>query len=134
MSTLLTKTTRKGKTIAVTLTQDDDRDQISIKVDDEPVELDEEATTGRPLSMGPKLEKDMGLEPRAVSFGTAALTAREYAAMNRAWSEQSPRYRADVAYNLAEPPSPRLKTGTPVRTLPHLAEDGPSLPQQGTVG
>ena len=55
------------------------------------------------MSLGPKLEKDMGLEPGAVSFGTAALTAMEYAAMNRAWSEQSPRYRADAAYNLAEP-------------------------------
>ena len=103
MSTFSTKTTRKGKAIVVTLTQDDDRDRISITVDGEPLELDVEASAGRPVSLGPKIEKNMGLEPGAVSFGTAALTAREYTAMNQAWSEQSPKYRADAAYNLAEP-------------------------------
>ena len=103
MSPLLTKTTRKGNAIAVTLTQNDDRDRISITVDGEPVEPDEEARAGRPISLGPKLEKNMGLEPGAVSFGTAVLTAREYGAMNRAWSEQSPRYRADAACHLNEP-------------------------------
>ena len=36
----------------------------------------------------------MGLEPGALTFGTTVLTAREYEEMNRAWSEQSPRYRA----------------------------------------
>ena len=38
-STLLTKTTRRGKTIVVTLTQDDDRDRISVTFDGEPLEL-----------------------------------------------------------------------------------------------
>ena len=103
MSTFSTKTTRKGKTIVVTLTQDDDRDQISLTVDGEPLSLDENSSAGRPVSVGPKIEKNMGLESGPVSFGTTVLTAREYAAMNQAWSEQSPRYRADAAYNLAEP-------------------------------
>ncbi len=118
MSTLLTKTTRKGKTVVVTLTQDDDRDRIYITVDSEPLELDENASAGRPVSMGPKIEKNMGLESGAVSFGTAVLTAKEYEAMNRAWSEQSPRYRSDASFGGQpnHPDLPRLKTGTTVRT------------------
>ena len=94
MSTLLTKTTRRGKTIVVTLTQEEDGDRISITVDGEPVELDEAAGAGSPVELGPKTEKNMGLQPGAVSFGTTVLTSKEYEEMNQAWSEQSPRYRA----------------------------------------
>ena len=101
----------------MTLTQDDDRNRISITVDGKPLELDENASVGRPVSVGPKIEKNMGLESGAVSFGTAVLTAREYEAMNRAWSEQSPRYRSDASFggHPNHPDFPRLKTGTPVR-------------------
>lgn len=53
MSTFSTKTTRKGKAIAETLTQNDDRDPISITVDGEPVGLDEGARASRPVSLGP---------------------------------------------------------------------------------
>ena len=103
MSIPLAKTTRKGKAIVVTLTQDDDRDRISVTVDSESLELDEEASAGRPVSLGPKIKKNMVLEPGAVSFGTTVLTANEYDAMTQVWSEQSPRYRADAAYHLNEP-------------------------------
>ena len=47
MSIPLAKTTRKGKAIVVILTQDDDRDRISVTVDIESLELDEEASAGR---------------------------------------------------------------------------------------
>ena len=87
----------------MTLTQDDDQDRISVTVDGEPLSLDEEANAGRPVSLGSKLENNMGLEPGAVTFGTAVLTAKEYDAMTQVWSEQSPRYRADAAYHLNEP-------------------------------
>ena len=93
MSVLLTKTTRRGKTIVVTLSQDQDQDRISITVDGDIVELDEDATAGTPILLGPKTEKNMGLEPGAVSFGTTVLTGKEYDQMNEAWSNQSPRYR-----------------------------------------
>ena len=102
MSTLLTKTTRRGKTIVITLTQEENQDRISITVDGEPLELDEDAVAGRPVSLGAKMEKNMGLEPGAVSFGTAVLTGREYETMNQAWSEQSPRYRAELERILNE--------------------------------
>ena len=39
MRTLSAKATKKGKAIAVTLMQNDDRDRISITVDGEPLEL-----------------------------------------------------------------------------------------------
>ena len=134
MSTLLTKTTRRGKTIVVTLTQEEDQDRISITVDGEPLELDEDAVAGRPVSLGVKTERNMGLEPGAVSFGTAVLTGKEYEAMNQVWSEQSPRYRAELERVLEEKRRVQVRRKEIEAALRQANEERENIPEEPKEG
>ena len=134
MSTFSTKTTRKGKAIVVTLTQDDDRDRISVTVDGEPLSLDEEANAGRPVSVGAKLENNMGLEPRGGDLWDRGADGQRVRCDDPGLVGAVTQVPGGCRLPPERAKSPRLITGTPVRTLPRSAEDGPSLPQQGTVG